>query len=95
MSPLDGKETLKNLCGKGFKEAPNKSKDHKWIEFWHDGKLTRCRTKFSHNNQEINDYLIREMSRQINLNKKEFVAFAKCTLSQPQYVAILKEKSLV
>ena len=95
MSPLDSRKTFKAMCSKGFKEAQHRSPDHKWIEFWHDGKLTRSRTKFSHNNQEINDYLIKEMSKQVNLSKKEFVDFAKCTLSQEGYVEILRSKNLL
>ena len=95
MSPLDSKKTYKAMCSKGFQEAQKGNPDHKWIEFWHDGKLTRSRTKFSHNNQEINDYLIREMSKQVNLSKKEFVDFAKCTLSEGGYVEILRSKNLL
>ena len=95
MSPLNSKETYKSFCKKGFRDAINKSKDHTRVEFWHDGKLTRSRTKFSHNGQELNDYLIREMSKQIYLTKKEFVPFAKCTLSEKEYIEVLKKHSII
>ena len=95
MAPLDSKKTYNAMCSKGFKEAQNKSNDHKRIEFWHKGKLTRSRTKFSHNNQEIDDYLIREMSKQINLTKKQFIEFAKCTLSEDGYAEILRSQNLL
>ncbi|MFA7380593.1 MAG: hypothetical protein WC150_09040, partial [Bacteroidia bacterium] len=90
MSALDSKKTFKALCSKGFVESEHKSKDHKRIEFWYNGTLTRCRTKFSHNNQELNDYLIREMSKQTYLTKKQFTDFAKCTISELEYIEILK-----
>jgi len=83
------------MVKKGFQEASNKSVDHKRIEFWHKGKLTRCRTKFSHNGEEINDWLISQMSKQVSLSKKQFIEFAKCTLSQDMYVEILKEKNII
>lgn len=95
MSPLDSNKTYRALCRKGFMEAENKSKDHKRVEFWHNGKLTRSRTKFSHNGQELDDYLIREMSKQIYLTKKQFVSFAECTLSEAQYVEILKSQNVL
>lgn len=95
MSPLDSKETYRSFCKKGFQDAINKSKDHIRVEFWHQGKLTRSRTKFSHNGQELNVYLIREMSKQIYLSKKEFVSFAKCTLTEIEYVQILKNQNLI
>jgi hypothetical protein len=95
MSPLDSKKAYKAMCKKGFKEASNKSNDHKRIEFWFEGKLTRCRTKFSHNDQEINDYLISQMSKQVALSKNQFVEFAQCTLSESGYIEILKEKKIV
>lgn len=95
MSPLDSKKTYKAMIKKGFQEATNRSDDHKRVEFWHKGKLTRCRTKFSHNSEEINDWLISQMSKQISLSKKQFIEFAKCTLSEESYVQILKEKSII
>lgn len=93
--PLNSKETLKALLKKGFVEAQYKSNDHKWVEFWHDGKLTRVKTKFSHNGQEINDFLIGRMAHQLYLSKKEFIDFAQCNINHTEYAKILKDKSLV
>lgn len=95
MSPLNSKETYKSFSKKGFRDAVNKSKDHIRVEFWYEGKLTRSRTKFSHNGKELNDYLIREMSKQIYLTKKEFVAFAKCILSEKEYIKILNKQGVI
>jgi predicted RNA binding protein YcfA (HicA-like mRNA interferase family) len=95
MTSLNTKKVLKALMKKGFKAADNKSLDHKRVEFWYKGRLTRCNTKFSHNNQEINDYLISHMSKQIQLSKNEFVKFANCTLTENEYIDILKEKGLI
>ncbi|MBU2912713.1 hypothetical protein [Reichenbachiella agariperforans] len=94
MSPLDGKKAYKAMRKKGFKESDNKSPDHKWVDFWFEGKLTKIKTKFSHNDQEIDNYLITAMSRQINLSRKEFVEFAKCNLSEEGYIKILKDKGI-
>ncbi|HSH65815.1 MAG TPA: hypothetical protein VLB84_08460 [Bacteroidia bacterium] len=95
MPTLDHVTTLSNLKKKGFTEPENKSKDHIRLEFWHEGKLTRAKTKLSHNKQDINDFLISAMSKQICLTKKQFLEFAKCTISQAEYIEILKGQGFV
>jgi len=95
MATLDSNKTYKAMSKKGFQDVENKSKDHIRVEFWHEGKLTRCRTKFSHNGQELNNFLIGEMAKQVELSRLQFIDFAKCTLSQEQYVLILKSKKIV
>ncbi|MBC7381615.1 MAG: hypothetical protein H7296_01325 [Bacteroidia bacterium] len=95
MKVLDGQKTYRNMLSKGFTDAENKSNDHKRIEFWHQGKLSRARTKFSHNNQDLDTYLIGQISKQIGLTKPEFIEFAECTLSQGDYVTLLSNRSLL
>ena len=95
MGVLDSRKTYNNLKKKGFVDADGKSKDHIRVEFWHNGKLTRCRTKLSHNGQELNDYLISQMSKQISLSKSQFVDFAECKLKESDYVEILKSKKII
>lgn len=95
MPPLDSKKTYRNFCKKGFIDAKHKSHDHKRLEFWYDGKLTRCGTMFSHNGEEIGNYLIGQMSKQIGLDKVEFVDFAQCRMNQTQYEGILLSKNII
>jgi hypothetical protein len=95
MASIGGKKALQALLRKGFTEANNKSGDHIWLEFWHDGKLTRARTKFSHNGQDLDDFLIRMVSKQICLSKDEFKKYVECTISQQNYIDILKSKSFL
>ncbi len=95
MSPIDAKKTLKNLKSKGFASAKSKSVDHNWIEFWYNGKLTRVKTKLSHGEKELNDYLIKCMSDQTYLSKNEFRDLALCPMSQEKYETILKSKGII
>ncbi|MFC5191220.1 hypothetical protein ACFPIK_05540 [Algoriphagus aquatilis] len=95
MAVVDGKKALKALLKKGFKETENKSEDHKRVEFWYNGKLTRARTKFSHNNQDLNDSLISLVSKQICLSKQEFIKFVDCSISEEKYIEILRKKELL
>jgi predicted RNA binding protein YcfA (HicA-like mRNA interferase family) len=86
MATLDAKQTLKNLKSKGFAVAKSKSVDHK---------LTRARTKISHGEKELNDYLISCMSKQTLLSKNEFIDLAKCPMSQTEYEKILRNKGFI
>lgn len=77
-----------SLAKKGFKNEPG---DHKFFVLYNEGK----RTKVSHNNQEINDYLIGNMSRQLHLNKLQFCDLINCPLSENAYKKILKDKNVI
>jgi hypothetical protein len=92
MASLDSKKTQKSLLKKGFRLAgDNKSNDHKRYEFFYKNKLTRFRTKISHNNQDLNDFLCSQMGKQIGLNKTDFISFANCTMSEISYIEKVKE----
>lgn len=95
MSVLDPNKTYKNLKKKGFIDSTNKSNDHKYIELWHEGKYILY-TKISHGSKgEIGNYLIKQMSSQCKLDKKDFMDLANCPLSKDEYIKILKEKDLL
>jgi len=91
MSVLDPKKTLKNLRKKGFVDSFNHSKDHKYLELFHNNKLV-CYTKISHGNKDIGDPLIKQMSFQCKLDKDEFMDLAKCPMSEEEYIELLENK---
>ena len=82
----------KSLKRKGFKEEP---RDHKYFVFYNNGKKTRIKTKVSHCGQEINDYLIDQMKKQLHLNKSQFEDLINCPLSEEDYKAILKAQNII
>ena len=95
MAAIDAKKAYQNLRSKGFHEASNKSVDHKWLEFWYEGKLTKIKTKISHANKEIDDGLISLMAKQTYLTSKQFKGMAECTVSESEYVEILKMQKIL
>ena len=82
MASLKGKKTVQSLLKKGFIQSDN---DHHFFEFWHNGVFI-TKTKTSHNNQDINDHLIKAMSNQCRVDKMFFQEFAKCTKSKQDYI---------
>lgn len=91
MSVLDAKKTHQNLLSKGF---VSKKGDHKFLEYYHNGKLI-LHTKISHGEKELEDFHIGMMKRQCKLEKKEFIDLANCPLSAEAYLEILKQNGTI
>jgi len=92
MAAISTKDTLKNLRKKGFEEVAG---DHRYLVLVHKGKEV-LHTKVSHGSKkDIDDYLIKLMSYQCRLDKKQFLDLARCPLSKEAYLELLKEQGLV
>lgn len=79
-----------SLLAKGFKKVNNKH--IYFILYDENDKKTRIRTYISHNGQDINDYLVGSMSRQVGLTKGEFEDLIACPLSREELLKILNER---
>jgi predicted RNA binding protein YcfA (HicA-like mRNA interferase family) len=89
---LKAKEVEQNLRKKGFRQ---KESNHHQFVFVYNGKETMIRTKTSHNHQEINDFLIDQMSKQIHLNKSDFISFVNCKINEQEYIEIQKTRGFI
>lgn len=88
MALLKATKTKQSLKKKGFIQDDS---HHHYFEFWHQGKVIAT-TYTSHNGEDINDYLIKAMSKQCLMDKSFFVEFIKCTKSKDDYIKLLKLK---
>ena len=92
---LSKDKTYRSLKNKGFIDSTAHSGDHKYVEYWSDGKLV-LHTKLSHgSNKDIDDYLIKQMSSQCKLSKKEFADLVNCPLSDKEYEDLLRQQGLL
>ena len=92
MGVLKTAEVEKNILSKGFRR---KEGNHKFFHFYYNGKKSSIFTKTSHSSKELDDYLIMQMSKQLKLEKAEFIKFANCTLSESAYIDILIHKGFL
>lgn len=83
MGVLRTSEVENNLLSKGFEM---KAGNHKFFYFYYQGKKSSIFTKTSHSSKELDDYLIKQMSRQLKLEKSDFIKFASCTISEEEYI---------
>ena len=88
MAVLKSNSAKKSLRKKGFTQDES---HHHYFEFWHDGKIIAT-TYTSHNNEDIDDYLIKAMSKQCLMDKPFFIEFIKCTKSKDDYIELLISK---
>jgi len=92
MSSYKPQFVQEKLCKKfGFttQVAKNRGKDHIWYGLSIDGVETIF-TKFSHNNEEIEDGLQRLIAQELKVTKKIFRGMIECTVSKEMYYDILK-----
>lgn len=87
---LEKNKAYKNLKKKGFEVSKDHSNDHKYLEFFHEGKLILY-TKLSHGSKkDLDNFLIKQMSSQCKLTKQQFADLVNCPLSQEAYLEILR-----
>jgi hypothetical protein len=94
MSVLESKRTYKSLKSKGFVDSINRSKDHRWVDFFHNNKYVLS-TKVSHGTKDIDKHLIKQMAFQCKLDKNDFIDLIKCPLSKEEYIQILDQKGFL
>lgn len=91
MAVLDSKKVLTNLKKKGFIDSKNHSPDHKYLEYFLNGKYILY-TKVSHGGKEdLRDHLIKQMAEQCKISKDQFLDLVNCPLNKDQYARLLKE----
>ena len=91
MTVLKANEVIKGLTKKGFALSEG---NHKHLIFYFKGKKTSIMTKISHGGNEINDYHIGIMSKQVRLEKKQFVELVNCPLTTEQYLKELEGQGI-
>ena len=89
---IDSKKALASLKKKGFCEAPG---DHKFLQYFYNGKLVLS-TKISHGaSHDLGLALIIKMATQCKLDKNEFIDPINCPLSAEDYLKKLIRKKIV
>jgi molybdopterin-guanine dinucleotide biosynthesis protein A len=94
MSLLKCDKVKSSLKKKGVCTVSGRQK-HVVYTFCHKGELQAISTHMSHNNQEINDFLQKEMAKQMPLTKSEFIEFIKCNITKEDLIDKYAEMDLI
>lgn len=92
MSTLKTREIKNGLLKKGFQELNN---HHKYYVIIINNKKTSIKTKISHGDKEINEFLLRQMASQTGLSNADFIDLINCPLSLEQYINLLKDRKKI
>jgi len=86
---------MRALKKKGFVEV--RITDQIYLYYYEiSGNKTPVFTKFSLGSpEELGATLISRMARQLELRKRDLIAFVECPLSRDSYETILREKGLI
>ena len=84
------REVESSLSKKGFEK---KNKDHRYYYLYVDGFDVGRHTKISHGSKkELTDFHIKNMARQIGINKYELIDVIKCPIDKDELVNLLRDK---
>lgn len=91
---LSQRKLIQALLKKGFVEKVDGK--HKKYHFQKiDGTLSgQVWTSMSHSHDELDDYLINQVSHQMHLSKDDLVRFYNCPLSLEEYRKILEKQGI-
>lgn len=94
MASFTEDKVIKALKKKGFVKVEKTNHTFYCLED-QNGKRTQIRTFVSRNGQDINDYLISNMAKQVKLSKTQFLDLINCPLSYEKYIEILSEQGAI
>lgn len=92
MTSLKPNKITSALRKKGFQVSQT---DHTCFTLYVDGLKTPIWTKISHSARDIGEPLIKKMSRQICLDKNNFIEFVNCGLTSEGYIELLLKDGIV
>lgn len=93
MASFKAKVIENALCSKGFEKN---NTHHRYFRLHHNGKKTGIKTKLSHGRKEYGDQLLGEMKRQLCFDtNKQLSQFIDCSITQKDYIKILKKKEKI
>lgn len=90
--PKKARDVIAGLARKGFRTKEN---DHTFLHLFVHDRKTAIYTKVSHGEKQIGDKLLGLMARQVQLSRREFLELVDCSLSQDEYLAILRAKGAI
>lgn len=79
-----------SLSKKGFQPDGSKS-HHVYFRFFLNGLRTDIYTYFSHGADEAGDWLLKQMAKQVKLDRSQFLELVDCGMDYERYAQLLLE----
>lgn len=75
------------LVNKGFERV--EGKHHTMFRLIVSGSRTAIRTRISHGQRRVDDWLLSEIARELHLSKQELLRFVECEIDHEHYVGLM------
>jgi hypothetical protein len=95
MTALKANTVCKALQKKCFVIKSGRNNHLRFVFCTKEGLKTRVTTYMSHNHQDIDDYLVKNMAAQVRLSKSEFAEMVSCSLGYDELIKLYEEQGLV
>jgi len=77
------------LLSKGFETYQG---HHAMYRLVVEGKTTSIRTRISHGQRRADDWLLRQIAKQLHLSKQELMRFIDCAMGAGEYRSLMTER---
>jgi hypothetical protein len=82
-------EFIRALVSKGFDRS--EGKHHIMFHLMANGKRTSVRTRLSHGEHRVDDWLQSQIARELHRSKRELWRFIKCEIGGQEYIDMMIE----
>lgn len=81
------------LVTKGFERV--EGTHHTMFRLVVSGARTSVRTRISHGQRKVDDWLLSEIAKELHLSKRELLRFIGCEIGPQEYVALMIQRGHV
>jgi len=78
------------LISKGFERVEARHHTMFWLVVV--GTRRGIRTRISHGQRRVDDWLLSEIARELHLSKRELLRFIECEITEQEYVRLMTER---
>ena len=78
------------LTSKGFEQIESKHHTMFWLVA--GGSRRAVRTRLSHGQKKVDDWLLNQIARELHLSKRELLQFIECEIKQGDYVQLMVQR---
>jgi molybdopterin-guanine dinucleotide biosynthesis protein A len=77
------------LVSKGFDRS--EGKHHTMFHLTASGKRTSIRTRLSHGQRKVDDWLQSQIARELHMSKRDLLRFINCEIGKQEYIGMMIE----
>lgn len=90
MTEVHAQALINALLKKGFEQE--EGKHHTMFRLMTGNRRGAIRTRLSHGQRKVDDWLLNEIAKELHLSKRELLRFIGCEIGYQEYVGLMTER---